>query len=818
MESVQQLWRLMAALMTSVALLTLISGCKDDSGEADNRTEQIDSPTEGIADEIKHLDDYTYTVSRIPLPNYIGEISNLAYFNGKVFFIAAQTENATADNDYKSSGTYAIYSAYLDGTGLAELRGYNPPVIKREDTGGAVWINAMTIDDDGNLWVSEGWNFYDFDLPANFNPGRDDPREYVETYDRGDVVRKLNPGGSEMHRIDLSEIKQQPEHNLPIDALAVDGSENIYLGYTDLYNQTAIALTHIYVLDSAGTVLVSHSDDGMYPEFVRLPDEIMAFSTALEDTRELKWERTLKKIDLSAKRIDSSTDFPPFVWRVYPDNKSTAFLAGNGEFDFFVSNDEGLTGYPQENSGTARLLDWQDINVIYTALEDIIALSSEQFLALSTRWDSPPLSSQKSAEIVVLTKMLRSDVPEKTILTMAIFGAGTEIGNYVAEFNSQNPSYSIEIKDYFPYVNTQENMSAALDRFRIDITTGDLPDILSLTGAEPDGLETSGLFEDIYPLIDADPDLSRDDFVQAALKATEIDGKLYKVFSCFQVTTMAGNPSVVGESMGWTVEEFEALLDAHPEADMPLGDRMGKTSALIGMISADIDKYVNLKAGTVHFDNSEFIKLLELADRLPDDYTKLGTDYMMEHEMAYPISQGRIVARYVTVQDFFAFLMYKDTFGGEIVFKGFPCSGRNGHQILASGSYGLSSKSLHKEAAWSFLRMFFDKDWQIDNTQADFRNTYLGYFPSNQAAFDFIVDKAVNTGEGSAGIKATQDDADMVIELINSVPEVTARIDQVLYDIISEEAEDFFYGTKSAADAARIIQSRAGIYIAERSG
>ena len=42
------------------------------------------------------------------------------------------------------------------------------------------------------------------------------------------------------------------------------------------------------------------------------------------------------------------------------------------------------------------------------------------------------------------------------------------------------------------------------------------------------------------------------------------------------------------------------------------------------------------------------------------------------------------------------------------------------------------------------------------------------------------------------------------------------EIDQIVYDIIQEEAQAYFSGQKSALDTATIIQSRVTIYVNEQ--
>ena len=56
---------------------------------------------------------------------------------------------------------------------------------------------------------------------------------------------------------------------------------------------------------------------------------------------------------------------------------------------------------------------------------------------------------------------------------------------------------------------------------------------------------------------------------------------------------------------------------------------------------------------------------------------------------------------------------------------------------------------------------------------------------------------------------------DQIVELINNASGASA-FDQDIYDIISEEAQAFFEGQKTAQDVAAIIQSRASIYVNEQ--
>ena len=72
-------------------------------------------------------------------------------------------------------------------------------------------------------------------------------------------------------------------------------------------------------------------------------------------------------------------------------------------------------------------------------------------------------------------------------------------------------------------------------------------------------------------------------------------------------------------------------------------------------------------------------------------------------------------------------------------------------------------------------------------------------------------------GDMSIEIKAlTGEEVDQIMTLLDSISGIISY-DEVLMNIITEGAADFFNGRGSAEDAARVIQSRASIYIAEQS-
>jgi len=261
------------------------------------------------------------------------------------------------------------------------------------------------------------------------------------------------------------------------------------------------------------------------------------------------------------------------------------------------------------------------------------------------------------------------------------------------------------------------------------------------------------------------------------------------------------------------MEEFVNVLDANPNADLPLGQGLTKLNLLQALFMFSMDDYVDWDAGKVNFDSSGFIALLEFANTLPDEYD-WNDDYIPMHEL---ISTGRQIIAATGFYDFDDYLMNRAIFGGEIVFKGLPSENRNGNSLTTGTAFAITEKCKDPDAAWAFLRSFLKEEWQKENI-------WYG-IPVNKNVFEKMLSDAMDETRGGASSidgflvemePLTQEDVNSIMALINSVTGTVGQ-DDALWNIISESAADFFNGSSTAQNAARIIQNRASTYISERS-
>ena len=840
--------RPIAIILATVMLLAAFAGCGRDGDDPNNPTE---------------TPEFVFVPEFITLPESINDISNLVVVGDKLFF----TSWTMSEEEPFTSG-HKLFSMDINGTNLRQLENYTTPEPPEEDAQGNISITAFRADPDGNLWVVENGNFFTFDLPDDFyddifediyeepeeNPeepldedadsesgsdsisggaiarpmpaagfrsisgggaivsssvvGRPAPMpmpgmpsrniyDYYRELENIMVVRKLDNTGAELLSIDISSLSNNVEW-FWIRTFAIDGDGNIYIATDET----------IFVLDKDGRLQFQLEVPNWIDQLITMADGTVAFFGWLDTSR------GLRTINFATRSWGEDILLPQNAFNVFP---------GGGDYSLIFSDGGNLRGIEAGTDEIVRLLNWVESDVSGESLGNITILPDGRILCTTYSWDR--WSGESNFELIILTKVPYESLPHRTIITLATMD-GWSLRSAVVDFNRSNSTYRIQMRDYAEF-NTEDDWSAGLTRLTTEIITGRIPDIIDVSNLPFKQYVARGLLEDLYPFIDSDPRLNRTDFVESVFRAVESNGGLYQIFPSFAVTTMLGHPSILGEEPGWNMTEFRNVLRANPQADLPLGQGMIKTSFLQQALSVSMDEYVDWAAGMCYFDSDGFIQLLEFANTFPAEIDYERIEWLDWDEL---ILSGRQIMMQQWVGDFNSTRWVNALFGGDIVFKGFPAESRKGNSLsIFGGSLAMSSTSTNKEGAWEFMRTILSEDWQRSNSWG---------FSTNKAVFDdrlkdimtpqTYIDEDGNEVEystssmsmgGGAMIELfamTQAEADRILALIDSVSG-TVTYDERLMTIVNEGAEDFFNGQRSAQDAARIIQSRAAIFISEQS-
>lgn len=770
------------ALLTAITIIAVIfAGC----GKAGENTPSDAIKTAGtdIAEtgEVDLISVEKYVADYVSLPAEMAQIINLRSYENQVYFAAfvAETGQEQADESAEGNGTdYSVklYKLNTDGTGLTELSGYTAPEAP-EGKEGIMSLSAMDIDNDGNIWVVESNNS-------------------TSVKDNVILLRKLDATGAELYRADISDLAENKTFVF-ITGMQIDNSGNIYL---------ADMSYGLYVYDNQGKQIYS----------LEAPNQPVYINSLFKMTdgrivvhMSGTGGYTIKPVNPDSKSWEADI----------PINRAFGSYSGSGEYDFYYNNGSGLFGYNLENNEGMELLAWHDCYINGQNLNSVEVLSDGTIFAASYQMDGETVT----AELILITTKTVTESTNKITLKLALFGVDPGIRTAVAEFNKENAPYYIEVVDYLQ-MGSAEDLNTGLTKLHTEIISGNVPDILCTLGALPlDLYIAKGMLEDLYPYIDNDTDLGgREAFIPEVLKALETEGSLYQITPGFVIYTVVGKKDIVGDRTSWTFDELIELLEQHPEIKQIMPNATADDA--LSLLSMNLDDFVNWQTGECRFTDESFIKLLEFANRFP----KNAPDSSNTEDSFQMIKDGRALLNLALLSSIFTYQYYNISYGGDISFIGYPCENGSGNAFYITSGISVFSKCEHKDAAWKFIRLLLTEKYQ---TSAD-----MWTFPISKTAFDKQIQDAmkkettvdengevVEIPKGSTLVDnqiieifaATQEDIDKIMELIGSIDKILS-IDRELMEIISEEAQAYFNGQKSAKDTAAIIQQRVSTYVNEQ--
>ena len=743
-------------------------------------------------------DEYVYVAEYSKLDCEAEGIGSIFTVGDKAYFTSYGTigqrepgegDPQPGDPDYYE-GMYDIWGETLYcldvKTGESEKLDYYQPS-GSEDENFNRSLNGFAVNADGSLWVCENIYSYETDDDGNY---LSETQKYM--------LRRIETDGTESVSIDLAPYASDAEW-FYVSGIATDGNGNVVVGIENT----------LAVFDGTGKPInkIQTSEYGV--DGLSVGKGGTVFAKVWGD-----YGIELSPVDLSAGTLGDRIKLPNNVYNIYN---------GGGEYDIYFGNNMSLYGMNIGDAEPTKLLNWVDVDIYSESMSAFTATDDGTLMCFFTNWKEDKMEFQKAE----LKKMLKSEVPPTTTLTMAAMYMDYELLNEVIEFNKTNGKYRITVTDYSEF-NTADDYSAGLTKLNAEIISGNVPDLLCASSEMPIQVYAKkGLIEDLYPYIDADTELGgRGALMENVLKTFETDGKLCEVPSSFYIYTVLSTPKLAGPEIGWTMDEFNAVLADYPDATAFA--EMTSDSLLWLALLFGGSSYLDWETGECRFDSDDYIKLLELAATYPAEINyDENYEYVSDIEM---IRQGKAIATYMSLSSFEDYSMYKAAFGGEIAFKGFPNSYNNGSAFVSGGSsVCISSKCADKDGAWQFVRRMLTEDYQ---------NEHIWWgFPTNKVCFEKKLSTAmepdmgyddegnwVEWPKGSWGFgdgteieyyAMAQEDADEFLGFMDTVTS-SMRFDQKVMDIVRECAAPFFAGQKSAADTAAVTQSRVSLYVSEQ--
>ena len=687
---------------------------------------------------------------------------NSACCDGKDVYIVADTSTETEETDPNTGETYTnyesetgIYRVPLDGSGAVKLEDFKPAYTFENGEG---WnnIRSIRVGEDGSLWVTEEASVYSYDLPEGFDETKDDKWQYQTGSEEKQIQRKLDATGAELDRVEVGGLQEQLKADY-IGNTATDENGNIYACYQNSEdNKSGVAVI------KDGNVLFTLEGDVW--DLVRLNDGRIASRYYNQDIEEGRM--TLRVIDVEGKQWGDEYPMPVNGGNLHD---------GAGDYLYYYDSGDSLYGCKAGSEEGEKLLSWSAADINVDDVEAFAFLDDGRVMAMTRSWGS----EGSKTEIALLTAADASTLADKTILTYAGMYVDQQTRAAIIDFNKSSDKYRIEIRDYSEY-NTADDYQAGLTKLNTEIVAGNVPDILSTSEIPLSRYAAKGYLEDLWPMIDGDPDITRESLMENVFKAAEINGKLYQVFDSFAITTVVGSRKVVGDRMSWNLKDLQAALATMPDGCAIFGETDTKSEMLTALMSMNLDSYVDWEKGESHFDSDAFKAALEFCNNFPAEFDYDNYNWEEADSEPVRIANGKQMLQTLYLSGFNDIQMYEAIFGGSealytvdtdairsggssgtyvvsvpssmsggamymdespaqrvkpgkyISYVGYPREdGGVGSAFNIARGMAISTTCKDKEGAWSFVRQLL-----LPKNEDSSRYGGYWYFPSNKADFD----------------------------------------------------------------------------------
>lgn len=721
--------------------------------------------------------EHIYKTQTINIPEGIDYPSKVIYSEGKLFVFGSNTFSEGEGEDIQWYMEMKLLVVSLDG----KLESENLLFSTKDFMDNHRNINSVLALKGGDIISIESGS-----------------SDYIVKYS-GEDGSKLSEAGIE----GLS--KALGENYLYIDSLAEADGGNILISSGNA----------IFIIDDRGDILGTMSKNGVdirLSGLVKAGDgKVYAMYSVLNESGSP--DIKLAEIDDAGQTF--GTEYPLTEWGTV--------LDGTGGYDLLITKDSGLFGYDIETGETEMIVNWIksgiDISDIDTDMGITILPDGRIFCVTRD-------NASYNMEMDLLSKIPPEEVPDKSLVKLYTLNLDSDVRRQITEFNRSSTLYEIEMTDFLAQGT---DFDSALTRMNNEMTAGNIPDILVIRGTVPiDSYISKGLLADLYGFMDRDDNFDRGDYLQNIFEAYERDGKLFEAAPMFSVSTVAAKTSKVGTTQGWTMDEFIDFSNKSSGGSPGMGlfDSVSSTkrNMLSVFITYNLGSYMDMTTGECSFDGKDFMKLLEFCDRFPKEsgVSKSDSDYWNETGSGY--RNDSILLSDEQVYNFSSIKrLEQGQFGEKVTFKGFPSENSSGSALSSPFTLAVTSKAANPDGAWEFVKHFYsDKFQDIYSTKDSY------YFPVKISSLDKQAEAAkINendipgrenmyfTGESMILLdENTDEDNKKVMDLIKSVNTVR-RYDSYVYDIVTEEAEAYFEGQKSAQEVADIIQNRVSNYIAE---
>ncbi len=616
----------------------------------------------------------------------------------------------------------------------------------------------------------------------------------------------FDQSGSMLETVDLTEELNEKIATdiVMLNSFTLDTKGDLYF-YTTLYGDIAAG---DYSIESK---IYSVGEKKQIQMIKELSDDVLM----LQEVDSQIWLATGKKEDtIVCYNLSNPEEKEPMELKLNLPAQNFEIAEGLEENQKFIIQNGSVYEYSMASGKMVKLFDYEDIGLKAGTLNTSkpIATAQDEFFVAKNMGES-----EAGVRIYDLVKITKSEnTSPKEILTIAVSEENSLLKEAVVSFNQTSDQYKAVIKVY-----GEGEKETANDLLQADIAAGNIPDMIAMDVIDLDVMISKGLLGDLNGLLEADEDLSKNDFVGRSLEIYEREDKLYGIPETIGIVALSGKEKFLEGKGKWNIAEFQEFIQSLPDKSAAT-KCISRADMLQIIMEQNMAEFVDWETRTCSFEEDTFKELLQFINMYPNEGLSAEADLLAYAEM---FQKDEIILYPNSICDVSGYSFMKTLWGEEVAYVGYPTANRNGIQMTDVGnSYVITEKSANNEEIWKILKHIITNPKLAEMGLPSYR-------PSFESACEKAMEKnMVKAADGSiveAPVMEIELD-DIVIEIFAStkadiekvknlceIAEPMKNASPEIKNIINEEAFAYFNGQKTIDEVAGIIQNRAMLYLNE---
>lgn len=455
---------------------------------------------------------------------------------------------------------------------------------------------------------------------------------------------------------------------------------------------------------------------------------------------------------------------------------------GGGEDPFLLKGRDGLYRLAEDGSNQPIVI-WEECGISMSQIYGVLPLGQGKYACqvMGGYYELVPVAPENLLEKITLR------------LVTVFPGSYSGLSRTVAAFNAQSETYQVKLEDYSQGM-AFDGEQAQL-RLNTEIISGKFPDMICFGGLlSPEPYIAKELLVDMTERMAQDGDVKPEDILLR--KALGREGSIYLLADSFVLPTLEARYADFGDRYGWTLEEYRQIDSGLKEGQMCIYN-LTRETYLSEVTSRYVRRAVDWDGGTCDFDNASFRQILQTALNLRE--TPEDLENMVFGPGELQVADGTQVTNAVFTTHVYDLAQTEKTAGCQMSFIGWPTTdGSCGTDAYLNRAVGICSQSQDQEGCWAFVKFL------LTRVNTEEQGLYI-YRP----AMEESIRRAI------ADEKMNDADAERLMELTDAVEHIQ-DYDSAIMSIIKEACAAMFSGDKTVEETAKLIQSRASIYVAEQ--